>query len=336
MSDHFTSSDKWLVLQKFGTVGDMVFCLQAIHAIAAQAPQGRITLACPYPEIVGGLFLDDPAVEQIIRVQRDDFIGRVRNIGVLRKGGYRRSWLLGKNSSFTYILFLSGIKERLGYGYDWLQRITLTRTLYRALPLPVPRGEAEKSWAFLKAQGIPWAPEGKKPVLSAARLQAVRHQYAAYPRPWVALGIGAGRPWRCWPVAHWVTLAKALFSETGTVFLCGGWQDKEKAHAVAAQFGDTPTVVPVIGESLATVSCLFHYIDLFVGNDSGLFNLAAVIEACPVVGLFWASPVLTCHPQMIPVVPEGGMSSMAALSPALVLTTLHRRGLVPVVHLGAL
>ncbi|MDR0662383.1 MAG: hypothetical protein LBF76_03285 [Holosporales bacterium] len=336
MSDRPTSSDKWLVLQKFGTVGDMVFCLQAIHAIAAQAPRGRITLACPYPDIVGGLFLDDPAVEQLIRVQRDDLVGRFRNIGILRKGGYRRSWLLGKNSSFTYILLLVGIRERLGYGYDWLQRMTLTPSLYHALPLPIPRGEAEKSWDFLKAQGIPLVPGGKKPVLSAARLQAVRYQYADCPRPWVAFGIGAGRPWRCWPVAYWITLAKALFPETGTVFLCGSWQDKERARAVAAPFGDIPMVVPVIGESLATVSCLFHHIDLFVGNDSGLFNLAAVIEASPVVGLFGASPVLTCHPQMIPIVPEGGMSSMAALSPALVLTTLHRHGLVPAVSLRTL
>jgi hypothetical protein len=43
------------------------------------------------------------------------------------------------------------------------------------------------------------------------------------------------------------------------------------------------------------------------------------------VGLFGCSPVLTCHPQMIPAVPKGGASSMEQLTPERVLETLQRR-----------
>ncbi|MDR0662382.1 MAG: hypothetical protein LBF76_03280 [Holosporales bacterium] len=319
--------ERWLLIQKFGLIGDTVFHLQAIHAIAAIAPRKCLTLGMPHPLPSADLFVDDPAVEGILKMGHG-LIGRLHNISLLRKERFARAWLLGRSTAHALTFLCAGIQERLAYGYDWVQRLTLTRSLYRPLPQPIPE-IALRSYDFLKAQGVPFLPEGRKPVLSTARIESAAQQYAEFPRPWIAFGIGASEAKRLWPVPHWIFLAKALYAHygTGTVFLCGGRQDLEHAREIASPLSPSLSVAFVIGEHLATVGSLFHHVDLFVGNDSGLFNLAGVIEACPVFGLFGVSPALTYLPHIIPIVPNPGSNvvSMEVLAPDSARDTILQR-----------
>jgi ADP-heptose:LPS heptosyltransferase len=319
--------DRWLVVQKFRAIGDAIFHMHAFHAIAAIAPRKCITLAIPNLDPVADLFIDDPAIENIIKIGRRT-TGRLKNVSLLAKEHFARGWLLGGSRSYAYTFLLAGIKERLAYGDGWLQRQALTRSLYRPMAFPLPTKVAEKSWSFLEAHKIPRLPDGQKPVFSAHRLQCVFQQYAHLPRPWIAFGIGASALERHWPSACWSALAESLFQQcgAGTLFLCGGWQDLVSARQIAAMLHPGATVAYVIGEHLSTVAGLFHHADLFVGNDSGLFNLAGAINASPVVGLFGVSPVLTYLPHIIPVVPQEGMTlSMGSLTPTYVLETILNR-----------
>ncbi|MDR1266970.1 MAG: hypothetical protein LBJ70_01120 [Holosporales bacterium] len=321
------SLDRWLLLQKFGLIGDAVFHLQAIHSIAAIAPRQCLTLGMPHPEPSADLFVDDPAVEGILKIGHG-VLGRLQNIPLFAKENFARAYLLGRSTAHAFTFLGAGIRERLAYGYDRLQRVTLTRALYRPLPLPIPQ-IAQRSYDFMKAQGIPFLPEGQKPVFSPARLRGVLHQYTACPRPWIALGIGASVSKRLWPNAHWATLVQELCAHygAGTIFLCGGWKDRERAQCIVDNLEAPQTVVYAIGEHLASVGCLFHYVDLFVGNDSGLLNLAGVIDASPVAGLFGVSPVLTYLPRLIAVTPPDGQgaSSMESLTPSQVGATILQK-----------
>ncbi|MDR2417022.1 MAG: hypothetical protein LBD15_02545 [Holosporales bacterium] len=316
-------NDRWAVIHKFRTIGDAIFHMHAIHAIAAVAPRCRITLAMPGPIPAADLFVDDPAIEKVIFISRNAYFkGRIKNISILKQEHFRRVWILGESTSYAFTALFAGVKERLGYGYSLAQRTALTHHLQRPMPWPIPVGVAEASWAFLDTYGIARLPNGQKPVFSPERLQQAYQQYVSLPRPWISFGIGAREARRLWPNTHWCSLAEGLLQQwgPGTLFLCGGEQDRDKARYITDFLGKKSTVVHVIGNPLSVVASIFQHTNVFIGNDSGLFNLAGAIGSCPVIGLFGASPVLTYLPHALFVVPpDGAISSMQALTPAYVL-----------------
>jgi ADP-heptose:LPS heptosyltransferase len=313
--------ERWVVIHKFRTIGDAIFHMHAFHAIAAVAPQHRIVLAMPGSHPSADLFVDDPAIEKVVFIARNARFrwGRIKNISVLRQEHFSRVWILGRSTSYAMTALCAGIKERLGYGIRWPERICLTRRLYRPMPRPIPTEVPKMSWAFLETYGIERLPDGQKPVFTQTRLQQAYDQYADLPRPWIVFGIGASHAHRRWPSTCWVTLADALVQQWGgggTLFLCGGEQDRGTASYIASSLTTKPSIVYLIGEHLSVIASILQHAYVFVGNDSGLFHLAGAMNTCPVVGLFGVSPVFTYLPNALQIAPPRGISSsMHALTP---------------------
>jgi hypothetical protein len=108
--------------------------------------------------------------------------------------------------------------------------------------------------------------------------------------PLVALQLGASRPVRRWPAAHWIALARILADRIGArVVLCGGGGDRDVAGELAAALG--PRAVDATGKtSIATLGALLARCDLLVTPDTGPMHMAVAVGT-PVVSLFFGPAI---------------------------------------------
>jgi ADP-heptose:LPS heptosyltransferase len=104
--------------------------------------------------------------------------------------------------------------------------------------------------------------------------------------PLVALHPGSGSVAKCWPPSSFAALAAALHRMGATPLLIAGPADAVAvAAATRALPADTPAP-PVAGDlALGTLAALLVRCAAFVGNDSGVSHLAAMLGV-PALALF--------------------------------------------------
>jgi hypothetical protein len=104
--------------------------------------------------------------------------------------------------------------------------------------------------------------------------------------PLVAMQLGASRPVRRWPAAHWIALARALDARLGArAVLCGGGGDRDVAAEIRAAVGDL--AIDACGQtSIAELGGLLERVDVLVTPDTGPMHMAVAVGT-PVVALFF-------------------------------------------------
>ena len=319
------------MLQPLPGIGDAVWHLPHLHALAELAPAKRVTLITKPRSRADQLLAGDPAVDGVLWLERnpgrhDGFAGLLRFAKLLRDARLRRLVILHHSPRYALAARLARIPERFGYGFGEQRRhLTggpiLDDALRRATPI-------EQATAWLHAAGVPLVEtEPHLPIAASAR-SAVRELFRDRPRPWLALGMGSSEPYKQWGVEKFGQLAKALPGlGWRSIFLLGGPAEAGFGpHIEAAAGTEIGTVVNAINMPLDQVAALLSEADLYVGNDTGLLNVAAAVGT-QALGLFGASPKLT-HSRLIHALgPDNGPASredgMARISVAKVIETLR-------------
>jgi lipopolysaccharide heptosyltransferase II len=227
----------------------------------------------------------------------------------------------------------AGIRLRQGYGFG-AQRWALNRGPF--LPASARRlHQLERATAYLQAACVPLPdPEPRLTIAVAAR-QEVAGRLTAVPGPIVAMGIGSSEPHRQWGAERMATLGRALLEEGwGALALIGGPDDGALAAAIRAGLGDTAgRALPALGWHLAETAALIAAAGFYVGNDTGMMNLAAAVGVRS-YGLFGASPPLRHSRHIVAITPPDGRQSptgMQRITPDAVLAAIaaDRGGLPP-------
>ena len=283
-----------------GGLGDLLFAMPAIDALAAAYPGARITLlGTPLAE---ALLRNRPGPVSDVRVlpfakgvyspdRREDpsavatFHERMRaerfDLACQLHGG-------GRNSN----PFLLGLGARHTIG----TRTTDAAPLERWLPYVYYQHEV---FRWLEVAALAGAPDvGYEPrieVTSDERALASGH---LDPGGLVVLHPGATDPRRRWPVERFAALARRCADEGRRVVVVGDGEDAALADAVAAAAAapagsardEASAALPVeslAGRlSLSELVALLSVADVFVGNDSGPRHLAQAVDTAT-VGLFW-------------------------------------------------
>jgi heptosyltransferase II len=308
------------VIQVKPGIGDVIWHLPFIRAIAATVPDGRVTFFAPPTSAAKDLLAAEPRVAATIyfrhagsELQRG--INLVRLVALLRRQRLQSIWILDRTIRPALAAALAGIPERIGIGLgpqgafitnpgigrehfhdhpiDWL------RALMAAMNVPVPSTE----------------PDLQAPT---AVLRSIGEKFAPFARPWIAIGIGASHPDKDWPDAAWCEFLSGLRTP-GTVILVGGPANAARAEKFAFASGSSQ-IVNACDLSLIEAAALLRLADLFVGPSSGPLNLAAA-GGTEAFGLFGSTPVLTYSKFIHAIVPAGGPcpGGMARIAPAQVL-----------------
>ena len=310
------------VIQVKPGIGDVIWHLPFIRAIAAVAPGGKVAFLAPASSGAKQLLAAEPGVAETIyfehagsELQRG--INLLRLAALLRRRHFRSIWILDRTIRPALAATLAGIPERIGLGLGPQKLFITNRGIDRSHFHDHP---IEWLRALMAAMQVP-LPATEPPLrLAGATLAAVGEKFAQYPRPWIVLGIGASHPDKDWPDEYWAQFLAALRRRiAGTVFLIGGSANFTRAQNFIARSAGA-AAVNACDLELAEAAALLRHADLFVGPSSGPMNLAAA-GATDAFGLFGSTPVLTYSKCIHAITPEGGPcpGGMRRISPAAVL-----------------
>jgi len=284
-------SPRTLIIQPLPGIGDMVWYLPYIHAIAAADNAKSVDVFTKKRSMADQLFDADASVADVLWfddvMKRGSWFSGVWNlVKLLRKRHYQRVWVLHESPRYALAAMLAGIPERYGYGLSWQskclnQGVYLSAAFAKAHPI-------DKANEFFRLNQIALQSDVPKLVLSEAKVAAVKARFQSAPKPWIALGIGSSEANRQWGEANFTQLAKQCLSQFGgTLFMLGGPAEEVSANGIkqALSEADQPHTVNVIAQPLNEVCALLRQCDLFVGNDTGMLNASAA-TGTPSIGLF--------------------------------------------------
>ncbi len=107
----------------------------------------------------------------------------------------------------------------------------------------------------------------------------------------IAIHSGSGGASKCWPLAHFAEVITALWRQSIPVLLLAGPADIERVSALLQLIGTPPTsalLQTVVNAPLVKVAEHLRHCKAYIGNDSGITHLAAML-GIPTVVLFGPS-----------------------------------------------
>jgi heptosyltransferase-2 len=307
------------VIQVKPGIGDVIWHVPFIRAIAAHSPGGTVTFLAPPSSGAKELLAAEPGVAETIYFEHAGSelrrgVNLIKLAGLLRRNRFRAIWILDRTIRPALAATLAGTPERIGLGLG-SQKLFITnpgidQRHFHDQPIDWLR-------ALMAAMNVPLPSTEPGLRLPAQTLAALGEKFKDCPRPWIVLGIGASHPNKDWPDGHWAEFLAGLRTP-GTVFLIGGAANMARAQSLIA--GASATTVNACDLKLGEAAALLHHADLFVGTDSGPMNLA-IATATEAFALFGSTPVLKYSKFIHAIEPPDGPSAdgMRRISPAQVL-----------------
>jgi heptosyltransferase-2 len=273
------------VVQPLPGIGDMVWHLPHIRAIAAYAG-GAVTVIAKPRSLADQLLVDDPAVAGILwidlnpkgrRGAHDGIPGFLRLVRELRARRFGTLIMLHHSDTIAAAARLAGIADRRGYGFG-VQRLFLNHGPF--LPREVAGlHQHTRATRYLQAAGIPLASEEPQLSVPAAVRAEARCRLGDIPIPFVAVGIASSEAIKQWGPIRFAELAGALLDHGWRmIVLIGGREESPSAAQIMDSLGERARHVRLaLGWHLRDVQGLLAEAAFYVGNDTGVMNMAAAI-----------------------------------------------------------
>jgi heptosyltransferase-2 len=310
-----SARQRLVVVQPLPGIGDMIWHLPHIRAFAAHAG-GPVTLVAKPRSHADQIFAAEDTVADIIWMDRNPDGGRGRHDGpaglwrlmhALRAGRFDSAVLLHHSLTLALVTLAAGVPVRQGYGIG-AQRWFLSHGPYLSTQQWRRNRPLQRANLFLQAAGIPIDdPEPRLPVAPAARI-AVQERLRHVAQPFAVLGIGSSEPTRQWGAARFADLARTLIDAGWpSLVLAGGPREEPLRHEIETRLGnDASRLVPALGWHLGETAALLAEARFYVGNDTGVMNMAAAVGTCA-YALFGTTPALHHSAHIVPILsPPGG------------------------------
>jgi heptosyltransferase-2 len=306
------------VIQPLPGIGDMIWHLPHIRAIAAHVGE-PVTLITKPRSAADQIFSAEQTVRDVFWLDRnpegrhgehDGGLGFHRVVKALQQRQFDAVYILHHSKTIALLTALAKIPRRYGYGYG-IQRLFLNcePTLHRDILRQHPFDQAT---AWLRAANIPMAEAEPVLPVSDAAVDAVRSRLGHTPST-VAIGIGSSEPYKQWGATRFAALADAFVElGSGPLILVGGTAEAGLAEEIRA-LAKTHDISTAIGWRLAEIAALFSLAKFYVGNDTGVMNMAAAV-GIPTYGLFGAVPPFHHSSRIIAITPPDGVSKSEGMS----------------------
>ncbi|HEX2941006.1 MAG TPA: glycosyltransferase family 9 protein, partial [Rhodopila sp.] len=200
----------------------------------------------------------------------------------------------------------AGIPDRRGYGAR-RQRMFLNHGPFLT-PQEMKLHQHARATRFLQASGIPLPSAEPRLTVSSLRQDQARARLGLN-GGFVAIGIGASEDMRRWSADGFGALARSLLTAGWpALVLIGGPSDTVAAEKIQAACGDQGERIRLAaGWHLADVAALLSQASFYVGNNTGVMNMAAAVDI-RTYALFGTTPVFDHARQLVAVtVPDTGV-----------------------------
>ncbi|PKI93135.1 glycosyltransferase family 9 protein [Actinomycetales bacterium SN12] len=301
LSPRFSGVRRIAVLRA-GGLGDLLFAMPAMQALAAAYPEAEVTLlgtalaerllerrpGAPHrirvlPSVPGvGASPETDADEQAIAAFLAECRAESFDLAVQVHGGGR---------------FSNPFLRALGARHTVGTRTPDAADLERSLEYVYYQHEVLRALEVVGLAGA--APVSLEPTIA---LTPDEHDLAARHRSdgeaLVVLHPGATDPRRRWPTERFAAVAAALAAEGARVVLVGDGEDVELCARIAAEAGahQSERIVDLSGRlTLSELTAVLAAADIMLGNDSGPRHLAQAVGT-RTVSVFWFGNVVNAGP----------------------------------------
>lgn len=303
-----SAAPKTAILLRHIGIGDLIWHLPYIRALAQGSRDGKITVIAAPSTLADQILVSESCVERVILYDRNRrrYEGKGTHRGLrgliafarrLRADRFDRIYLFSSRYHHGILAWLAGIPVRAGYGRRLVQRLFLsTGPFIRGYVGPaVP--QYQDAVAFALAHRIVSEHVVPKLALPAGNRDFGCRALAALPRPVVALAVGSSQVGKHWGDANYQRLLEMLLASDCSVVVIAGPTQRDRIEAVTAgtDAAGASRLLCVADQSILDVAGILADADCCVGNDTGVLNMAAAVNT-PCLCILGHRPVLAHDP----------------------------------------
>lgn len=268
-------------------VGDVILALPTIQALHDKFPNARITAVMKTPS--NELLTGHPAINTVSKIPhgKEGILNSIRFARNLRDYKFDLGIVIPNSFRGAAMLFLSGAEIRLGYntegrGFLLTHPVKVTeasKTEYRVdyffnilSPLGLSDLEPQVEFPIDKA-----TVDSLEERFTHMRINARDFSIAIHP--------GGSKAPRRWHVERYGILCQKLIKGFGAkIILLGGAGDSGAIEQIM-NFCPPGKAFSLLGLNLKEIAAAIKRSELFIGNDSGMMHLAALVGT-PLVAIF--------------------------------------------------
>jgi heptosyltransferase-2 len=320
------------VVQPLPGIGDMVWHLPHIRAIAAHAG-APVTLLAKPRSLADQLLAGEPCIADILWVDinpdgrrgaHDGIGGFRRLVRKLRGRDFGSVVLLHHSDRIAAAAWMAGIPDRRGYGWG-RQRWFLNTGPF--LPADVKAlHQHTRATRYLQAAAIPLPSAEPTLTVPPQTLVEAMVRLGDTAGGFVAIGVGSSERLRQWGRERFAELAVALLDAGWrTLVLLGGLEDLASAQMIVNSLGKRGARVRLaLGWNLADVMGVLSMAAFYVGNNTGVMNIAAA-TGIRTYALFGTTAPFDHASQIVPITAAdiGVHDGMERVTPAAVLDVIQ-------------
>lgn len=291
-------SEKILVV-RYRFIGDTILTLPFLKNLRLAYPNAQIDMLVAPKS--GEIIEDCPFVDNFIyfdttrKHKYENGAGEKKSffsyVKLLRKNKYDKAYVLKRSLSSALLVFMAGIKERIGFDTEG-RGILLTKKV----PYHIKKHEAQCFLDVLRADGIEIKDEklenGVNPE-ALHKVEKILQEQSNDERKKVIVHATATNEGKIWAIENFAKITEYLLNEKNArVFFVGTDFDFTTYEKMLTLINSDLKTEPInlcgklnLKESLALTS----KIDLLIGNDSGNLHMASSVGT-PVIGLYGPMP----------------------------------------------
>ena len=277
-------------------IGDVVLTLPVIQSLRRAYPVARISVVAKSPS--DELLMGHPSINTVFTLpsgSENGFWQKAKFARNLKKFNFDVGVVFPNSFGSAFLLSLTGVKCRLGYNTD-AREILLTHPVKTTSRLKKAQYRVEYFFKILSSLKLEFAPlisqEG-----DATTGEVLLDMGLDEDEEFLTLHPGTSKVERGWHAERFGILCQKLIKEDGKrVVLLGTEKESELMNRIRnSDQSKTIKIIPPV--NLRVLTGFLKKSRLFIGNDSGLMHLAAMVGV-PVLGIFGPGSPETTGPYM--------------------------------------
>ncbi len=284
-------------------IGDVVLTLPSVSALRKRFPSARITAAVrePADELLSGVNLFDTVI-RIPNPRKEGLWWQIRFAQKLKKYQYDVSAVFPNSFRSAFLLSQSGAPVRIGYDIG-IRYLFLTHPIQTNAIDTRAQNRVDYFFNILAPLGL------EKPQFEGISVgmleddpstEEVLKSIGIEPDEFfIMLHPGASKPQRTWRHERFAILCQKLIKQYDLKVVLLGSKSEGPMLEKIKQFAP-PGKVQILPElNLRGVAKALEKSGLFIGNDSGMMHLAALMNT-PLLGIFGPGSEKTSGPNIAP------------------------------------
>ena len=299
---------KTAVIHSYNGMGDLIWHIPYIHAVARQTKEKKIILFSKKTTNAQELLSADPYINKIINL--DDTRGIFTNLSSffkisksLKENNIEKLWIFHESVKYALAGLSAGVKNIFGYEYG-LQKFLLSKKKIMPKSSMTER-PFEKARIFLDSYDIKKDKIKPNFFIEKKSLLKIKKKYQKAPKPWIVISSTNKAEFKKWPNERFSKLINLITkSFKGSIFIIGAPDEKKFINEITYKLKKTKKTITscvALHENAAIISNS----SLFIGLDSGAYNLSALIGT-PSYAIMGASPPLKHLPTYKAIIPPSG------------------------------